>query len=158
MQSSIDVREVAGLLLEGAKSTLREDRSLFPTGVVLEASGKLTVVDLDLPHKQSAQVLRQVAQDLNAVAIFTITDSAYGVFPPEENARLEPIEDPVLEESLVPDGNERPCICMEIKIEGQVPTIVFVPYRKDDAGQFVFAPRADAPLDFYCPEPPDQEE
>jgi len=158
MESWIDVRAIAYGVLEKFKTGFQEMGYLPPTGLVLEPTGAIAAIELDLSDKEakkrSMQALGQLAREVKALAVFTIADSEYRVFPPGEKETPQPIEDAERAESLRPDGKPRACICMEIKVEGQTPTIVMVPYRKDMLGKIEFGATEEAPLDFMGPEPP----
>ena len=159
MECPIDVMKVADELLEKGKAILQEKGSLPSTGFVLEMTGRVTVVDLGLHDKEAKnramQRLGQLAREVNSIAVFTITDSVYRCFPPEGKEPPPPIEDPARAENLKPDGKPRACISLEIKVPGQTPTIIMVPYRRDRLGKIQFGPHEQAPLDFRGPEPPD---
>ena len=158
MQSLFDARKVAYDLLDECKAVLQEKGYLPPFGVVLEPAGKVTPVALDLTDreakKRSVQVVGQLARDTQAVAVIILTDSTYRVFPREENDPTPPCEDPEFKHSFKPDGKPRNCTSMEIRIQGQTPTIVMVPYWKDIHGNIVVGTPEEGPLDFRGPEPP----
>lgn len=158
MESSIDVRAIAYGMLEKFKTGFQETGYLPSTGLVLEPTGAITAIELDLSDKaakkRSMKALGQLGRDVKALAVFTIVDSEYRVFPPGEKDRPQPIDDAERAESFRPDGKPRACIHMEIKVKGQTPTIVMVPYRKDMLGKIEFAATEEAPLDFTGPELP----
>lgn len=158
MEPLLDVRKVAYELLDSCKAFLQENGYLQPRGVVLEPTGKVTTVELDFSTKESKrcsmQMVGQLARGTMAVAVIMITDSTYRVFPPDGKELRVPIQDPDLAEAYRQDGKPKSCISMDMKVEGQTPTIVMVPYRKDMLGKIEFGETKEAPLDFTGPEPP----
>lgn len=159
MESSIDVRAYAYGVLERFKKGLQEMGYLLPTGLVLEPTGRIDAFELDLSNKeaekQAMERLGRLARETQAVAVFTIKDTSYQVFPREGEEPATRTNDPNQADSFCPDGVPRTCICMEIRVEGQTPTIVMIPYRISEQGKIEFGERAEAPLDFIGPEPPD---
>jgi hypothetical protein len=161
METSIDVRAYAYGVLERFKKGFQEMGYLPPTGLVLEPTGKIDAFELDLSsaeaEKLSMERLGQLARETEAIAVFTIKDAVYRVFPKEGEEPAKPTTDSTETHRFRPDGVPRSCICMEIKVEGQTPKIVMIPYRITEQGKFEFGERAEAPLDFAGPEPSDFE-
>jgi hypothetical protein len=162
MESLTDVRKVAYEILEKAKRILQTEGYLPGYGFVLESSGETTAIELDFSDreakKRSMQLVGQLAREKKAVAVITVTDSTYRVFPPEKNEPRVPIEDPNLAEAFKPDGKPRTCVSIDIKVEGEPTTNIMVPYWRDRLGDIVFGPAEEGPIEFVAPEPPLPEE
>ena len=77
----LDIREVAQSLFTKAKEFLQEHGCLPSAGLVLNATSKIEVVDLDghdkATRRQHFREFRQKGQNATAVASFIIRDTTY---------------------------------------------------------------------------------
>ncbi|MBZ5545511.1 MAG: hypothetical protein LAO07_17835 [Acidobacteriia bacterium] len=162
MESSVDVRKVAYDLLDTCKAFLQEKGYLPPYGVVLDPAGRVSPVALHFSDKEakkrSMQKLGQLAHDKKAVAVITIFDATYRIFPQERDEASLRGEDPEFPGAFEADGRRKNCVCMEIKVQGETPTIVMIPYWKDGLGNIVLGSPEEAPLDHMGPDLPDTAE
>jgi len=158
MESLTDVRKVAYEILEKAKAILQKEGYLPGYGFVLESSGETIAIELDFSDreakKRSMQVVGRLAREKKAVAVITVTDSVYRCFPREGEEPAKPLEGPAQAEDFRPDGEPRPCISLDIKVEGQTPNNIMVPYRIDRLGKIEFSAPEEGPIEFVAPEPP----
>jgi hypothetical protein len=158
MESIGDVRKVAYEFLEARKAFLQENEHLPSIAVILEPTGNVNIIEVDLSEKEvgkgSMQEVRELASNSKAVAILTITASTYRVFPPEKKEDAMTFDDPDLAEAWKPDGMPKKCVSMDIKIEGQPTTNVLIPYWRNKLGKIVFGPAEEGPIDYRAPEPP----
>lgn len=162
MEPSLDIRKIANALLEKAKAYFHERGSLPPKGFIVEPSGKLAVVDLDFSSREatkgSQRTLAEEARAMKAVAVFTIRDATYRVFPPDESDPRQAFDDPEQAKFFVPDGKPRTCVSMGIKIPGETEFNVLVPYRRDPFSGIIFGAHEEGPVEFKGPEPPSEED
>lgn len=156
----MDIREAANAVLEAAKAFLQEHDSLPPKGFVVEPSGNVRGVDLDFSSREAARASRRALEEearaVNAVAVFTIRDATYRVFPPDVNEPRQAFDDPEQAKFFVPDGKPRTCVSMDIKIPGESEFNVLVPYRRDPFVGIVFGAHEEGPVKFKSHEPPSE--
>jgi len=149
MEPSIDLRKLADLLFEQAKRYGSENGVLPRGRVLLRASGALTALPMDgegvTEREHQWEIVRQAAQEFDAVAIFTLRHSSYRCFPhgdpesPGENS---------VPDGWIADGKLHDCLNLRIEVPGEKAIYLAVPYQRDNRGKIEFGESSEGAEDF----------